>query len=137
THPLAARDAPIDTPHHADSHQTGPYPADATIPVAQNPAANRDKHSFPTRRSSDLGEKLNYTITVQNTGNQTLTGVTVTDPNADAGSIKYVSGDANSNSQLDVVETWSYTAQHTLTQAEIDTNGGGDGALHTIAPPHP
>ena len=30
---------------------------------------------------------ITYTITVQNTGNQTLTGVSVTDPFADAGTI--------------------------------------------------
>src|SRR5437773_451790 len=36
--------------------------------------------SFPTRRSSDLdhvGQVLNYTVTVSNTGNIDLTGVTV------------------------------------------------------------
>jgi uncharacterized repeat protein (TIGR01451 family) len=32
-------------------------------------------------------KKISYTITVQNTGNTTLTGVTVADPYADAGSI--------------------------------------------------
>src|SRR5690606_42156120 len=69
----------------------------------------RDVHSFPTRRSSDLAEDsdnavttitqspsvevtksvdqenitapatLNYTITVENTGNVSLTGIAVTD----------------------------------------------------------
>ena len=34
---------------------------------------------------------------------------------------------------LDVGETWSYTATHTVTQAEIDSNGGGDGDLDNIA----
>ena len=34
---------------------------------------------------------------------------------------------------LDVGETWSYTAAHTVTQAEIDSNGGGDGDLDNIA----
>ncbi|MGX7953821.1 DUF7507 domain-containing protein, partial [Tsuneonella sp. HG249] len=79
------------------------------------------------------GEKINYTISVQNTGNQTLTNVVVTDPNADAGSILYVSGDANTDGELDVGETWNYTAQHTVTQAEIDSNGGGDGDLDNVA----
>ena len=34
---------------------------------------------------------------------------------------------------LEVGETWGYTAAHTVTQAEIDSNGGGDGDLDNIA----
>ena len=30
---------------------------------------------------------------------------------------------------LEFGETWGYTAEHTVTQAEIDSNGGGDGLL--------
>ena len=56
------------------------------------------------------GEVLTYTLTVSNTGNVTLTGLTVTDPDADAASIVYVSGDADSDGQLDVGETWTFTA---------------------------
>jgi hypothetical protein len=48
--------------------------------------------------------------------------VTVTDPYADAGSIVRgpdVVGD--NDALLEVGETWSYTAAHTVTQAEIDS----------------
>ena len=58
----------------------------------------------------------------------------VTDPNADAGSIVRgadVVGD--NDGLLEVGETWSYTAAHTVTQAEIDSNGGGDGYLENTA----
>ena len=34
---------------------------------------------------------------------------------------------------LDVGETWTYTAAHTVTQAEIDSNGGGDGDIDNTA----
>ena len=34
---------------------------------------------------------------------------------------------------LDVGETWTYTATHTVTQAEIDNNGGGDGDIDNMA----
>ena len=44
-----------------------------------------------------------------------------------------MSGDADSDGQLDVGETWTYTAAHTLTQAEIDGNGGGDGFIDNLA----
>src|SRR4029077_16857639 len=71
---------------------------------------------------------INYAITVQNTGNTTLTGVTVTDPFADAGSIVRgadVVGD--NDALLEVGETWGFTAAHTVTQAEIDAGGNFDG----------
>ena len=80
------------------------------------------------------GDVINYTITVANTGNTTLTGVVVTDPNADAGSIVRgadVVGD--NDGLLEVGETWGYTATHTVTQAEIDSNGGGDGDIDNTA----
>jgi hypothetical protein len=41
----------------------------------------------PGGTADTAGEKVSYVITVANTGNTTLTGVTVTDPYADAGSI--------------------------------------------------
>ena len=34
---------------------------------------------------------------------------------------------------LEVGETWAYTAAHTVTQAEIDSNGGGDGDIDNMA----
>ena len=34
---------------------------------------------------------------------------------------------------LEVGETWTYTAAHTVTQAEIDSNGGGDGDIDNMA----
>ena len=77
---------------------------------------------------------INYTITVANTGNTTLTGVVVTDPNADAGSVVRVADVVGDNDALlEVGETWRYTAAHTVTQAEIDSNGGGDGDIDNTA----
>jgi uncharacterized repeat protein (TIGR01451 family) len=86
---------------------------------------------------NQAGDKINYAITVQNTGNVTLTGVTVTDPFADPGSIVRgadVVGD--NDALLEVGETWAFTAVHTVTQAEIDSNGGGDGLLENTATAH-
>jgi uncharacterized repeat protein (TIGR01451 family) len=87
----------------------------------------------PDGHVDSAGDVINYAITVDNTGNVTLTDVTVTDPYADAGSIAYVSGDTDADGRLDVDEIWTYTAAHTVTQLEIDTNGGGDGMLENVA----
>ena len=72
---------------------------------------------------------INYTITVQNTGNVTLTGVTVTDPFADAvpGIVRGADVVGDNDGLLEVGETWGYTAKHTVTQAEIDAGGNFDG----------
>ena len=127
-------DGDIDNTATADSNETGPDTDDATIPVARNPALNIVKTAVAGQTADVAGEKLNYTISVQNTGNTTLTGVTVTDPNADTGSIVRVADAVGDNDALlEVGETWSYTAQHTVTQAELDSNGGGDGDIDNIA----
>ena len=121
---------------------------DASVPVDQNPSLNIIKDvssidggqgSFGLDGADNAGDVINYAIAVQNTGNITLTGVTVTDPNADAGSIQEVSaggfnvGDLDQDGALDVGEVWYYTAEHTVTQAELDNNGGGDGDVDNIA----
>src|SRR6185503_12034933 len=103
--------------------------------VPPNPALNITKDaSVPGGTVDVAGEVISYTITVANTGNEALTGVTVTDPYADAGSV--VRGPdvvGNNDANLEVGETWQYTAAHTVTQAELASNGGGDGFLENTA----
>ncbi|HEY9613466.1 DUF7507 domain-containing protein, partial [Allocoleopsis sp.] len=69
-----------------------------------------------------VGDKINYTIDVKNTGNTTLTGVTVNDPLL-GGALTSYTGDSNSNSKLDVGETWTYSGSYTVTQADLDKGG--------------
>ncbi|PLR16268.1 hypothetical protein CFHF_11005, partial [Caulobacter flavus] len=128
-------DGQLENTATADSNQTGPDTDDASVPVAQRASLNITKDaSVPGGTADAAGEQISYVITVANTGNTTLDGVTVTDPYADAGSIVRgadVVGD--NDGLLEVGETWGYTAKHTVTQAEIDSNGGGDGALENTA----
>ncbi|MEZ4830972.1 MAG: hypothetical protein R2873_03035 [Caldilineaceae bacterium] len=65
---------------------------------------------------------IEYTIVVANTGNVDLTGVVLTD--AFAGGATLVSGDVNNNNILETTETWTYSADYTVTQADL--NAGTD-----------
>ena len=84
-------------------------------------------------KADSAGDVINYLISVANAGNVPLTNVTLTDPNADAGSITYVSGDGGVAGVLEVGETWIYSATHLVTQAELDGKGGGDGDIDNTA----
>src|SRR5207253_387247 len=97
-----------------------------------------------------VGDVITYTITTYNGGNVTLTGVTMTDQIAGQSAFVLdtnhstattaddatLSGDINNNGKLDVGETWTYTVNHTLTQAEIDSKGDGSGSLIDTATVH-
>ena len=92
--------------------------------------------------ADSAGDVINYTIAVQNTGNVTLTGVTVTDPFADAVAASTRGADAVGTRRRcsRSARPGSYTATHTVTQAEIDPTAAAtarrsteqhrDGGLH-------
>ena len=78
---------------------------------------------------AEVGQEVTFTIEVENTGNVTLTGVTLddsftNDENTDLGITPSLSsGDTDSDNELDVGETWVYTATYAITQADIDSGG--------------
>ena len=114
----------------ADSDQTGPATDDASVPVAQNPALDIVKALDPADQVADVaGESITYAITVQNSGNQTLTGVTVSDPFATGGIVRNADITGDNDDLLEVGEVWSYTATHTVTQGEIDA---GEDLLNVV-----
>ena len=105
----------------ADSDQTAPDTDDASVPVDQKPLLNIVKQASIDGGTADsAGEIINYTVTVQNQGNQTLTGVDVTDPFIT--NLTLVEDAASEDGKLGVGETWTYTGSHTVTQAEIDAS---------------
>ncbi len=95
------------------SDQTGPDTDTLNIPVIQAPSLNVTKSSTTTSITS-AGQVVPYTFTVTNTGNVTLTGVTVADPMCGAVPVRQ-SGDTNNDDQLQTTETWAYTCNHTVT----------------------
>lgn len=68
------------------------------------------KKDGPT--TATAGSKVTYTFTVTNTGDMPLSSIDVNDDIA--GEAVYISGDTNLNSQLDVSETWIFTANYKI-----------------------
>lgn len=68
---------------------------------------------------SDVGETITYTFTVTNQGNVSIRSLAINDPLI-TGAITLVSGDSDSDGELDVNEAWVYTASYIVTQSDID-----------------
>jgi hypothetical protein len=75
------------------------------------------------------GSTVTFTYVVTNAGNVPLSSITVKDNNgtpgntADDFNATYTSGDTNSNGQIDVGETWTFTAQRTVAVGQYATTG--------------
>ena len=113
---------PIVNSATADTDQTGPASASATTTISQGPALEVAKSSTTTSITV-AGQAVPYTFILTNTGNVSLTGITVSDPACDAAP-GYASGDTNTDDSLQTSEIWTYTCDRTMTQAQI--NAGGD-----------
>ena len=91
------------------------------IPITQTPSIQVVKSSSTTDVTA-AGQIVPYSFAVTNTGNITLSGISVTDPDCDA-TPAYQSGDTDTDSKLDLSETWTYTCSYTVTQTEMDAGG--------------
>src|SRR5262249_58519882 len=47
--------------------------------------------------------------------------------------VSFVGGDSNSNGALDMGEAWTYSTSYTMTQADLDSKGGGNSLLDNTA----
>src|SRR5690606_25445517 len=94
---------------------------DVEVPAVQSPAITVTKTTDRTKTYSQAGDVIEYTIVVTNTGNVTLTDVEVTDDNADVTSVGTVA-------TLEVGQSETFTASHTVTQADLDA-----GVVYNIA----
>jgi uncharacterized repeat protein (TIGR01451 family) len=77
-----------------------------------------------------LPATLTYTITVDNTGNRTLTAPAISDSLMQGGNSltlatgpTLTAGDTDSDNALDTTESWIYTATYAVTQANLDDGG--------------
>ena len=82
---------------------------------------------------NQAGDVINYTITLTNTGNVNLTGVSVSDPLLGG----LLSGPATesltTNGIFEINEVWTYTGSYSVQQSDIDNNGGGDSDIDNTA----
>ena len=81
------------------------------------------------------GDVISYSIMVTNTGNETLTGVSVTDPRiANLDCDPGTAGNQTTGFTLAPGgDVDLHRARYTVTQADIDNNGGGDGDIDNTA----
>ncbi len=85
---------------------------------------------------ADVGENLTYTFTVTNPGNVTLNTVSIADAPLGLGTpINLVASPATADSLLQPGETWTYTAIHSVTQANINAGTIQNQATVSGAPP--
>jgi uncharacterized repeat protein (TIGR01451 family) len=76
------------------------------------------------------GDTIAWSVTVQNTGNVTVSAITVADPLVSL--VCPVSGD-NTIASIAPGASVVCSANYSITQADIDTNGGGDGDIDNTA----
>ncbi|RYE19638.1 MAG: hypothetical protein EOP51_19480, partial [Sphingobacteriales bacterium] len=103
---------------------TPPVPACPTCtvtPIPQGPSISITKDGTYADTNGDgkvnIGDRVNYVFVVTNTGNVTLTNVTVTDNNA------IVSGEPIASLAVGASNKTTFTGYHVLTQADIDNSG--------------
>ncbi|RVU84672.1 DUF11 domain-containing protein [Leucothrix sargassi] len=109
-----------------------PAPATNSIPVTPTPSWTLDKSSTST--PTQAGDIASYTFNLENTGNVTISAVTLSDAQCDVAPTIPDSGDANANGALDTDEVWTYSCDHTVTQAEIDAGSVDNSASATGTP---
>ena len=111
-----------------------PACTDCTIvEIEQEPSIEITKDGTYVDTNGDgrasVGDFINYVFTVENTGNVTLTNVTVTDANA------VVTGGPIPTLAVGALDTTTFTATHVLTQADIDAGYVYNLAIATGTPP--
>ncbi len=114
-----------------------------TVDVTQSPSLSITKAADPTTVTA-AGQTVTYTFTVENTGNSTITGVTVTDlPTPPAGGIvpdcltRVDPAGTCSGTSTSLVpgESAVFSGTYTVTQADIDNGSIVDTAMTTGTAP--
>ncbi|MBB2151401.1 DUF7507 domain-containing protein [Pedobacter gandavensis] len=110
----------VNTATLTSDQQKGPLTGSTSVNI-DAVAAYTIVKSSTTAAISKAGQVVPYEIEVKNTGNTSISNVTVNDPMLT--NIRLFSGDGNSNNKLDLGETWIFIGSHIVTQPELDNNG--------------
>jgi len=113
---------------------TGPRltPTDTVlVPGTQSPGLTLDKVADRTSVST-IGETIRYTFTARNTGNVTLTAVSIADP---LPGLSALSCTPDQPTTLAPTETLVCTASYQVTQADLDAGAVANTATATGTPP--
>ncbi|MGO1543843.1 MAG: DUF7507 domain-containing protein [Gulosibacter sp.] len=134
---IATGVSPIDDPDNPGEKITPKDEDDVTIPVKANPALSLEKTGEFDDEAA-VGDTITYGFTVSNTGNQTLTGITITDDMlADAGVNIEFADDAwpGAEGVLAPGQSVAAIAVYTITQADINAGHVYNLASATGVPP--
>ncbi|WP_421722951.1 DUF7507 domain-containing protein [Bauldia sp.] len=89
----------------------------------------------PKGSVENVGDVITYQITMHNSGNATAFDAIIKDkmlvpPNGELGEVVETGGTGtNNDGHLDPNETWTVIGTYTVTEEDLNTNGGGDGDI--------
>jgi uncharacterized repeat protein (TIGR01451 family) len=109
-------------------------PSAASVPVPAGPAVNIVKSATPAGAHKP-GDQVTYRYTVTDTGNDTLTNVTVNDTMTAPASQANLSPVSCPGTTLAPGTSMTCTATYTVTQADVDNGSLADSAAATATPP--
>ena len=113
---------------------TAPSSPSTIATAAAAPAVNLSKSgSLAPGSTGRAGDRVNYSFTLANTGNVTLTGVAINDPLPGLSALAYTwPGAVGTLAPGQVVRA---TATYTLTQTDVDAGAVANAATATATPP--
>jgi uncharacterized repeat protein (TIGR01451 family) len=103
---------------------TTPIPGTAITPVVATPGLSIVKSSTPTTVST-LGQVVTYNFTITNTGNVTITDVSVDDTQTSPAGDQLVSGPTCSNAAKSLAPSSTVVCTATARVSQVDLDAGG------------
>ncbi|ROP73589.1 putative repeat protein (TIGR01451 family) [Frigoribacterium sp. PhB107] len=110
--------------------------ASTSVAVAAAPAlATTKRAALPAGAAGVAGDVVTYTVTLSNTGNQTLTGVAASDPLTGLSAFSYGTWPSGTSGTLRPGQQVTATATYTVRQSDVDSGSVVNRATGTGTPP--